>query len=49
MEARLGPVLDVLDDGEDAPLVVLALRALGEARAELRGLALLQEVVRIHL
>ena len=25
MEARLGPVLDVLDDGEDAPLVVLAL------------------------
>ena len=25
MEARLGPVLDVLDDGADAPLVILAL------------------------
>ena len=25
MEARLGPVLDKLDDGGDAPLVVLAL------------------------
>ena len=25
MEARLGRVLDVLDDGEDAPLVILAL------------------------
>ena len=25
MEARLGPTLDVLDDREDAPLVVLAL------------------------
>ena len=25
MEARLGPSLDVLDDGADAPLVVLAL------------------------
>ena len=25
MEARLGPVLDALDDGADGPLVVLAL------------------------
>ena len=25
MEARLGPVLDVLDDGADAPLVIVAL------------------------
>ena len=25
MEARLGPVLDALDDGADAPLVILAL------------------------
>ena len=25
MEARLGPVLDALDDGADGPLVILAL------------------------
>ena len=25
MEARLGPVLDELDDGADGPLVILAL------------------------
>ena len=29
MEARLGPVLDVLDDGADAPLVVLG-RLIGD-------------------